>query len=88
METDFEKTSRQLFAQYIISKTLTAYLTDETFRNAVDEIANDTTVIGINGREWDKTEKLSFMLQMSSRDVAEQLTEAYYSEEEGIESEE
>ena len=68
----------QCFCQWVISKILALYITQEDFRNEVDSKLNDGYSFSINGEKMDEYEQAEWKLSMVCVDIAKQFTEYYF----------
>lgn len=68
----------QLFAQWLISKILALYMTQDSFREEVNSKVNDGYSFSINGEKMDEFEQTELKLNMVCVDIAKQLTEYYF----------
>ena len=71
-------TREQCFAQWLISKILTLYITQEDFRNEVNSKINDGYTFSIAGEKMSYFEQTEWKLNMVCVDIAKQLTEYYF----------
>ena len=70
----------QCFCQWVISKILALYITQEDFRNEVDSKLNDGYSFSINGEKMGEYEQAEWKLSMVCVDIAKQFTEYYFKE--------
>ena len=68
----------QMFAQWLISKTLALYMTQDDFREEVNSKVNDGYSFSINGEKMDEYEQAELKLSMVCVDIAKQFTEYYF----------
>ena len=68
----------RLFAQYIISKTLSLYITQKEFRDQVDDVVNDGCSISMGGRKLSNYEQVDWKLSMACTVLAKDMTEEYF----------
>lgn len=73
-------TREQCFCQWVISKILALYITQEDFRNEVDSKLNDGYSFSINGEKMDEYEQAELKLSMVCVDIAKKFTEFYFKE--------
>ena len=71
---------KQVFAQWIIAKVLALYITQDDFRNSVDEVVNGYTV-EMAGEPMGYFEEVEMKIALASTNIARQLTECYYIDE-------
>ena len=70
----------QMFAQWLISKTLALYMTQDDFREEVNSKVNDGYTFSINGEKMNNFEQTEWKLHMVCVDIARQLTEYYFND--------
>ena len=68
----------QMFAQWLISKTLALYMTQDDFREEVNSKVNDGYSFSINSEKMDEYEQAELKLSMVCVDIAKQFTEYYF----------
>lgn len=71
-------TREQCFCQWVISKILALYITQEDFRNEVDSKLNDGYSFSIDGEKIGEYEQAEWKLSMVCVDIAKQFTEYYF----------
>ena len=71
-------TREQCFCQWVISKILALYITQEDFRNEVDSKLNDGYSFSIDGEKMGEYEQAEWKLSMVCVDIAKQFTEYYF----------
>ena len=70
----------QMFAQWLISKTLALYMTQDYFREEVNSKVNDGYTFSINGEKMNNFEQTEWKLYMVCVDIARQFTEYYFND--------
>ena len=70
----------QMFAQWLISKTLALYMTQDDFREEVNSKVNDGYTFSINGEKMNNFEQTEWKLHMVCVDIARQFTEYYFND--------
>lgn len=68
----------QMFAQWLISKILALYMTQDSFREEVNSKVNDGYSVSVNGEKMDEFEQTEWKLNMVCVDIAKQVTEYYF----------
>ena len=70
----------QMFAQWLISKTLALYMTQDDFREEVNSKVNDGYTFSINGEKMNIFEQTEWKLHLACVDIARQFTEYYFND--------
>ena len=73
-----EKMRAQLFAQYVISKTLAMYITEKNFRDGVDSIVNDGVNIKVGDKPLSDFTQAEWKINIACRELAEQLAHTWF----------
>lgn len=73
-----EHIREQLFAQYVISKTLALYITQDDFRKQVDAVVNDGYTFSMGGEKLSDFEQVDWKLSTACIVIARDMTEEYF----------
>lgn len=73
-------TREQCFCQWVISKILALYITQEDFRNEVDSKLNDGYSFSINDEKMGEYEQAELKLNIVCVDIAKKFTEYYFND--------
>ena len=71
-------TREQCFCQWVISKILALYMTQDGFREEVNSKVNDGYTFSIDGEKMSEYEQAEWKLNMVCVDIAKQFTEYYF----------
>ena len=73
-----ELTREQLFAQYVISKTLAMYITQKSFRDDVDRIVYDGVNIKVGDNPLSDFTQAEWKINIACRELAEQFAHTWF----------